>query len=351
LALSARVGQSIFGGLLLLETLLVLLLAPAFTSGAISLEREKQTLDLLATTPLSTLGMVIGKLFSALIYVLLLVVASIPLASLVFTFGGVAPDDLLRGYLLLFSLCFGMGAVGLFFSALARRTQIATVLTYVTVLALTLGSFGVFRFWHGIASASATPGGLLQPANRIQPPPQQLLWLNPLIADIDVLCGTAADGYDDNCALISWVTNRPYFGTFGLDGCRGDDCAMPSGIVDDIAILPRVPVGAKPIPGVAGGAQPGAGQPPDAGAPDVQVQSFGFPRDTFWPRTALAFGGLGLLLTVLAAQLVTPTRRLAFLRPASWSRPRRRRPVGPAAMPATDDGPASPATADDEATG
>ena len=45
----------------------MLVLAPAFTTGAISLEREKQTLDLLVTTPLSTLGMVIGKLFSALI--------------------------------------------------------------------------------------------------------------------------------------------------------------------------------------------------------------------------------------------------------------------------------------------
>ena len=48
----------IFSGLLLVETLLVLVLAPAFTTGAISLEREKQTLDLLVATPLSTLGMV-----------------------------------------------------------------------------------------------------------------------------------------------------------------------------------------------------------------------------------------------------------------------------------------------------
>ncbi len=44
---SAEIGRGIFGALLIFETLLVVLLAPAFTAGAISLEREKQTLDLL----------------------------------------------------------------------------------------------------------------------------------------------------------------------------------------------------------------------------------------------------------------------------------------------------------------
>ena len=77
---------------------------PAMTAGAISLEREKQTLELLVTTPLGTLALVLGKLFSALTYVFLLILASIPLASIVFTFGGVGPEDLVRGYVFLFAL-------------------------------------------------------------------------------------------------------------------------------------------------------------------------------------------------------------------------------------------------------
>ena len=48
---SAQIGQGIFIALLLLETLLVVVLAPAFTAGAISLEREKQTLDLWRPPP------------------------------------------------------------------------------------------------------------------------------------------------------------------------------------------------------------------------------------------------------------------------------------------------------------
>ena len=73
---SALIGQEIFGALLLVETLLVVFLAPAFTAGAISLEREKQTLDMLAATPISSIAIVIGKLLSALTYVFILIGAS-----------------------------------------------------------------------------------------------------------------------------------------------------------------------------------------------------------------------------------------------------------------------------------
>ncbi|HYH93978.1 MAG TPA: hypothetical protein VD763_12515, partial [Candidatus Saccharimonadales bacterium] len=52
---SASIGQGIFAALLMLMTLQVVFLAPSSTAGAISLEREKQTLDLLVTTPISSL--------------------------------------------------------------------------------------------------------------------------------------------------------------------------------------------------------------------------------------------------------------------------------------------------------
>ena len=42
------------------------------------MEREKQTMDLLAATPISSLAIVLGKLLSALSWILLLLLASIP---------------------------------------------------------------------------------------------------------------------------------------------------------------------------------------------------------------------------------------------------------------------------------
>ena len=120
---TAQIGRRSSSALLLLETLLVMFLAPAFTAGAISLEREKQTIDMLITTPISSLAIVLGKLFSALTYVFLLIFASIPLTALVFVFGGVAPEDVVKGYVMLLVTAIGLGCIGLFCSALFRRTQ------------------------------------------------------------------------------------------------------------------------------------------------------------------------------------------------------------------------------------
>ena len=57
---SGLIGQSIFTVLSVFQVILVSFIAPAFTSGQISLEREKQTLDLLVTTPLRPSAIVVG---------------------------------------------------------------------------------------------------------------------------------------------------------------------------------------------------------------------------------------------------------------------------------------------------
>ncbi|HYI21235.1 MAG TPA: ABC transporter permease subunit [Candidatus Limnocylindrales bacterium] len=330
-ALSAGIGHAIFGGLLFVETLLVLVLAPAFTTGAISLEREKQTLDMLITTPLSTLGMVIGKLFSALTYVFLLILASIPFASLVFVFGGVGPEDLLRAYAFLFALAFGMGAIGLFVSAVVKRTQTATVVTFVIVLVISIGTAAGHQFWQVAGRQSSTGTGLLltQRANRA---PEAVLWLNPFVANLDMVCATAPDTYHASCDYISSVTGRPYFGS-------PTTTDTPPGIMEPPIF--RFPGGGEDLPGVPepavdpdfpnmvegdGGARQvnvefaAPGVPPEAEGEVSNQVSFGFPRDSFWPKSAAAFVGLGVLLTLLSAQLVAPSRRLRIPR---LSRPRR----------------------------
>ena len=322
-ALSAGIGHGIFGGLLFLETLLVLVLAPAFTTGAISLEREKQTLDLLVTTPLSTLGMVIGKLFSALVYVFLLIIASIPLASLVFVFGAVGPDDLVRAYVFLFALAFGMGAIGLFISSLVKRTQTATVVTFIVVLVLSIGTAAGHQFWQVAARQTTSSSGLLL-TTRSARAPEALLWFNPFVAGLDMVCATAPDTYHASCEYVSSVTGRPYFGsptdTNTILQTRGGPVPLP--------ISPPAPIVIQGGGVAVNGVNVGVGQAvvdcafPDAkdncggvtGTDADQALSFGFPRDTFWPKSAIAFVVLGAVLTLLAAQLVAPTRRLRLPR-------------------------------------
>ena len=155
---TAAIGQGIFVSILMLETLLVAFLAPMATAGAISLEREKQTLEMLAATPITSVAIVVGKLLSALIYVWLLIAASIPLTAVVFVFGGVAPDDLLHGYLVLIVTALGLGAFGLLCSSLVKRTQAASAITIFGVLALSIGSLFVILFWQALASADQGRG-------------------------------------------------------------------------------------------------------------------------------------------------------------------------------------------------
>jgi ABC-type transport system involved in multi-copper enzyme maturation permease subunit len=337
-ALSAGIGHAIFGGLLTLETLLVLVLAPAFTTGAISLEREKQTIDMLITTPLSSLGMVIGKLFSALTYVFLLILASIPFASLVFVFGGVGPEDLVRAYAFLFALAFGMGAIGLFISAVVKRTQTATVITFVIVLTLSIGTAAAHQFWQVAGRQSTTGSGLLLTA-RANRAPEALLWFNPFVADMDMICTTAPDTYHASCEYVSSVTGRPYFGTPTNSGTPGIDLPMPfPGVIEGDGEV-QVDFLMADCPPNARCVQPGMiGVPGEAEGEEVAQQlSLGFPRDTFWPKSAAAFVGLGVLLTLISAQLVAPSRRLRIPRP---SRPRRRgKAEGPIEVEETPDQP------------
>jgi ABC-type transport system involved in multi-copper enzyme maturation permease subunit len=311
---SSLVGQEVFGALVLVETLLVVFLAPAFTSGAISLEREKQTLEMLTATPISSLAIVVGKLLSALAYVFLLIAASIPLTAIVFVFGGVGPDDVLRAYAVLIVTALGLGSMGLFISALMQRTQGATVVTFFTVLFLTLGTmFGVL-FWNTMAGVNSTTGFRSGTAG-VGPikgrAPEALLWFNPFASQYDVICG-ASDGYGGWCSRLSSITN----GAISVGGTGGGliqptpTQVQPGFGFDDgggnVVILPADGGVRKIAPPVA---NLGVG-----GLAATDPQPFGIRRDTFWPRSLQAWGVMSVLFILASIQLVSPTRRWRFLR-------------------------------------
>src|SRR5215216_3216418 len=65
-ASGGQIGRVLFIGIVGTELFLVTFIAPTFTAGAISGERERQTYDLLRTTLLPARSLVFGKLVSAL---------------------------------------------------------------------------------------------------------------------------------------------------------------------------------------------------------------------------------------------------------------------------------------------
>jgi ABC-2 type transport system permease protein len=128
------VGKLIFSTVVLLELLMVSFIGPALTSGAISSERERQTFDLLRTSLLSGRALVFGKLSSAVVFLLLLIFTAIPVQSMAFFLGGVGMAEMVISTLMLVVTAIFFCTLGLFFSSFAKRTIIATVSSYATIL-------------------------------------------------------------------------------------------------------------------------------------------------------------------------------------------------------------------------
>ncbi len=137
---AGEVGRVLFMGIVGIELMLIVFIAPAFTAGAITGERERQTYDLLRTTLLPSPSFVIGKLESALSYVLLLLLAAIPLQSIAFLFGGVSELELILSFEILTVTAVALGTVGIFFSSIAPRTLSASVRAYTATLVATFGA-------------------------------------------------------------------------------------------------------------------------------------------------------------------------------------------------------------------
>ncbi len=142
-----EIGRTLFAGVVGIEMLLVAFIAPAFTSGAISSEREQQTFDLLRTTLLPTRLFVFGKLLSGMLYVLILLLAAVPLQSIAFFFGGVEETELILSFVILTATALLFGAMGLYFSARSERTLSANVLTYAATMFV---MFGVPIVWGAV---------------------------------------------------------------------------------------------------------------------------------------------------------------------------------------------------------
>jgi ABC-2 type transport system permease protein len=161
---SSQVGVQLFEVLALFQLFLILFVTPASTAGAISGERQRQTWDLLLVTRLSALGIVWGKLTAGLAFDLLLILASLPLFSLVFLFGGVAPDDVLNTYIVFLCTVLLLGVASLLISALTRRLAVSMIASNILALFLGVGLSLLTLYLENFGSQSFGPRGPLPPA-------------------------------------------------------------------------------------------------------------------------------------------------------------------------------------------
>ncbi|KAB2337477.1 ABC transporter permease [Cytobacillus depressus] len=133
-------SRSIFIMLSFLQLALILFITPGLTAGVISSERERQTLNIMLTTTQSSASIILSKLISSISYLLLLIIASLPLYSFVFLFGGISPGQVLTTISFYIFTMIAFGSVGVMFSTLIRKTIVSMVTSYGVTLFMAGGT-------------------------------------------------------------------------------------------------------------------------------------------------------------------------------------------------------------------
>ena len=131
-----RTSVRCYAMLMIAQFALIVLIAPAMTSGAVAGERERQTLELLLVTNTRSFRIVAGKMMESFAMLALLIVSGFPVMCLTMMAGAVTLTQILTGELFLLAMAFAAVCVGVLASSLARTSVAGGVLSYLLILGI-----------------------------------------------------------------------------------------------------------------------------------------------------------------------------------------------------------------------
>ncbi|HZG18169.1 MAG TPA: ABC transporter permease subunit [Candidatus Bathyarchaeia archaeon] len=149
-------NRDMFLMIAVIQYAMICFIAPALSAGAISGERERQTLHVLLTTHLSPGRIIISKLITSLAFIFLMVVATLPLYSFVFLYGGISPQQLSLFVLFLAINIIFFGALGIFCSTWIKRTGVSTITAYGLAFFFVVGT-GLLCLFIGLLLSELYP--------------------------------------------------------------------------------------------------------------------------------------------------------------------------------------------------
>jgi len=149
---TARAGHKVFRELAWMQILAWMLFAPTLTATTIAGERERGLLESLQLSPLGAGQIVRGKLLSALLFVGLMVIASLPVLAICFLLGGVSPAEFCQSLALSLVTATTCATIGIACSAWSRRGGTALRVTFVCIL--TWGILSAIAYNWGFNSST-----------------------------------------------------------------------------------------------------------------------------------------------------------------------------------------------------
>lgn len=201
--LSYRTLINMYMTLIWLETIAICFLTPALTAGCISIEKERQTLEVLLTTKMTTWQIIKGKYFSSIMLVLMLIVSGLPVMSLVYIYGGISLWQMLLMILVLIATTMYVASFGVFFSTLVKNTIVSVILTYITIGVLFGATFmGAFGGMGALAMVNEYIEWEYDLTLNIHGDYFGfLLWWNPLVTIFDSTAQIFGYGFDSSDAF------------------------------------------------------------------------------------------------------------------------------------------------------
>ncbi len=228
----ARSATQVFRFVMIVQLAMICFVAPIFASAAISQEKDSQTYNILLATPLSNAQIVLGSLLSRLFFVLVLLLASVPILSVTMVYGGVTFRQiaLSTGVAATTAILTASLAIAISVSRVGTRRTIFSFYLAIAIYLLAVGAVGYPRSfrrsmeslqqeerrravleWVAEGHARPSPGGL-----------HQLLTANPdsiekaagaVVPDREA-CGTLVDKLRqaDETAVQRSDTSLTFFG-------------------------------------------------------------------------------------------------------------------------------------------
>jgi len=284
---AANYGQGLFIYLLIFQMVLLTFITPALTAGAISGEREHQTIDLLFVTRIPPFSILWGKLLASMSFVLLLLLLSVPIFSLVFLFGGIEIDQVLVAFLITAVAALTLGIIGIACSTAFHRTLPATVAAYGAAFVLLAGSLLYGLLFPTDANPQSTTAAA----------PPAITYLSPIIPLITIATNGPVGGFG--------VRNQGGgFSGYGATSCSSSANGGPQ------TCYPVAPNGqalGKAYYGPNGPIQQASG---------TAIPSGLFQGWQYWQATVVMQLILGLCALSISAFLLPPVRRFPRRRAA-----------------------------------
>ena len=139
----AKAGSTVFAVIAYGQVIGVCLLAPLFMAGAIASEQSGKTYDILLTTPLSNLQIVLGSLLGRLFFVLALLASGLPLFAVLLVFGGVRTGAVVQAFAVAGCTAVLVGSVAVTLSVLRAGGRKAVFMFVIAIAGFLVGAYAL----------------------------------------------------------------------------------------------------------------------------------------------------------------------------------------------------------------